>query len=579
LLALTCLLVQLSSLPGQPGDVEVSVVDLVRQARSFLRTHNPQKAQVVLERAVARDPRSAEAWSLLGDSYAQLGSADKAKRSYETALKLDPASPNALYNLGVLQLNRNRFGEAAARLEAFRKLRPHDRGVLFPLAHCYFQLGRHEEAKQALVGAAGNSWEANLKAGQLLLAHSEDEAAIPPLEKALRIRPNADEVRLALATAESRLGRHQRVVESLEGHSNSIEPMYRFLLGSSLSNVGRHEEAIPLLEVAVREWPEDKPARLSLASAYVGAARATDALHVLRQAQFQWPEDAEVRSALARQLLRTGEPTAALGVLNTSAEGSRGAEDLELYANCYVALGQLEEAERFAQQAVDAGGGQESSLVALSNILQLQSRHPEVIALLERHRQTHAQSAPYLLTLGISYYSNGNYAEASRLFEVAASIDPGMAQAHYLQGSTMASLGMPELAVRHYEAAVRLVPDHPLYHLHLGLVLSILGKKDRAEEHLRRSVELNGSHAPARYELAKVYAESSRDDLAREQLEEAIKTDAQFESSYYLLSQIYMRLGRREDAGRMMKQFQSLQRQRHEEEQALKRLSTGGPKP
>jgi len=581
-LALACVSVQFPSLLGHPLNDGVASSSLLQQAKSLLRTHNPQKACELLEKALTENPRSAEAWVLLGDSYAQLGFEGKATQSYEKAIKLDPSAAGALYNLGVLELNRDHLAEATHRLEAFRKLQPQDRGVLFPLAHCYFQLGRRAEAKRTLEGAlsaAGNSWEVQFKAGQLLLANGEAEAAISPLEKALRLRPGALEGRVALATAVSLLGRHQRVVELLEGHLNSAESTGRFLLGSSLSSIGRHKEAIPLLEEAVHVQPKDKSWYLSLAKAYSGASQTSQAVQVLRQAQHQWPEDLEVRLALAQELLRGGNPATALGVLNSSAGSTRSPEELELYANCYVALNQLEQAERVARQAVDEGGAKESSLIVLANILQLEGRHPDVIALLERHRQKHAHSAPYLLTLGISYYSNGNYGEASSLFEGATSIDPRMAQAHYLQGNTLASLGKPELAVGHYEAALRLVPDHFLYHLHLGLVLSILGKKDQAEVHLRRSVELNSSHAPARYELAKVYAETSRDALACEQLEEAIKTDPEFESSYYLLSQIYARMGRDGDTSRMLKQFQFIQRQRREEKQALKRPNAGGPKP
>jgi tetratricopeptide (TPR) repeat protein len=553
---------------------------LLQQARLLLRAQDPQKARAVLEKAVAQNPESAGAWALLGDSYAQLGFVDKAAQSYQTAIKLEPQTPGALHNLGIIELNRGNYAVAVEHLSAFRRLRPQDRAVLLPLAHCYFKIGHRAEAKQALADmlvAAENSWEANFKAGQLLLAHEEEESAIAPLEKALRLRPGAKEARLSLAMAENALGRPPRVVELLHGHLDPTDITGRLLLGSALARTGRHKEAIPLLEETLQVQPKEKPAYLALAAAYSGDARTSEAIRVLRKAHDYWPEDAEVRLALSRHLLENGNPATALGILNSSTGGPRSPQEMELYANCYVALNQLEQAERVARQAVNEGSGRESSLILLANIFQLQGRNPDVIELLEQHRQRYARSAPYMLTLGISYFTTGNYSEASKLFEGAIAADPGMAQAHYLQGNTLASMGRPDLALGPYEAAVRLVPNHYLYHLHLGLVLSILGKKDRAAEHLRRSVELNGTHAPARYELAKVYAETSHDDLARDQLEEAIKIDPEFESSYYLLSQLLGRVGRREDAARMLKVFQEIQGRRHEEERALKKASISGP--
>jgi Tfp pilus assembly protein PilF len=64
--------------------------------------------------------------------------------------------------------------------------------------------------------------------------------------------------------------------------------------------------------------------------------------------------------------------------------------------------------------------------------------------------------------------------------------------------------------------------------------------------------------------------------LARAQLEEAIKADPGFEGPFYLLSQVYARLGRREDALRMLKQFQAIKHQRQEQERAFIQSSSKG---
>ncbi len=471
-------------LPGLAQDLPISTLPaskLVERGRDLLRKRNLQQARRFLEEAVAREPKSPEAWTLLADSYSQLGLEDKAIRGYQTVLELRPESPDALYNLGILHLKRQRFEDAVRYLQAFRRQRPRDEGVLLPLAGC-------------------------------------------------------------------------------------------------LLRMGRYQEGIPLLEEAIRGPKAEKSAFRSLASAYSASSQNDRALEVLLKARDLWPDDQEIRLALVSELMLQEDPARTLTRLTGREIKRLLPEDLELLASGYVVMGRLEEARRYAERAVAEGGG-EPALLALANVLQLEGRHTEVIELLEPHKSKLSTSAKFMFTLGLSYYNNSSYSLAGELFDRAASLDPSLAQAHYFKGNTLARLGKPDLALAAYEEAVRLAPGKFLYHLHFGLVLSTLGEKDRAEEHLKRAVELNGRDAQARYELARIYYENSRDIAAREQLEEAIKADGNYEPSFYLLSQVYERLGRHEDAMQMLKQFQAIKRQRHEEQRELIQGSLKGRNP
>jgi len=555
----------------QPPLSSLPVSGLVEKGRESLRNHDPQHACGFLEAAVARDPKSAEAWSLLADSYAQLGWEEKAIHAYQTALELHPDSPTTLYNLGVLHWKRKRFDDALRYLQAFRRQQPGDYEVLLPLADCLFELGRAAEGQQVLaemMSSARDSPEVNFQAGKLLLHHRQVDAALAPLTQALARRPDWDEARLLLALAESRLNHPARVAELLRDHPMPSTPLYPQLLGVALTQLGHYREAIPLLEGLVRGREGEKVTYLSLASAYSASSQHDQALEALQQARSLWPDDQEIRSALVRELAFQKNPEGALTSLRTQENKRLLPGDLELLASCYVTMNRLDEAQRLAERAVTQGGG-ESSLLALANLLQMQGRHLEAIALLEPHQSEFSTSAKYLFTLGLSYYNNGSYSHAIDLFDIAIRFDPSLAQAHYLKGNALARLGKPGPAEACYEEAVRLAPDNALYHFQLGQLLSTLEEKSRAEAELKRSVELNGAYAQARYELARIYFESSRDDLAREQLEEAIKANPGFEGSFYLLSQVYARLGRREDAARMLKQFQAIKQQRQEQQRTL----------
>jgi tetratricopeptide (TPR) repeat protein len=473
---------------AQPGLAQqaplssMPVSELVERGRAYLQNREPERARRLLEEAVARAPKSSAAWSFLADSYAQLGLEEKAVEGYRTALELHPDLPNALYNLGILLMKRQRFDDAARYFQALRRQQPQDQDVPVLLAQCQLQLGRHKEA-------------------------------------------------------------------------------------------------IALLEEAVRRPKAGKAAYLSLASAYIATSQNIRAVDVLHEARIHWPADGEINSALTGELMLTEDPAGALASIGARRGMKLAPDDFVLLAGCYAGKNRLEEARRFAEQAV-AGGGGEPALLALANILQLEGRNQEVIKLLEPQRKQFSTSAKYLFTLGVSYYNVGNYSGARDLFSTATSMAPSLAQAYYFEGNALTRLGKPELALAPYAEAVRLSPDKHLYHFHFGLALSNLGQKGPGEEQLKRAVEINGSFAPARYELARIYSGSSRDDLAREQLEEAIKAEPDYLSSYYLLSQVYSRLGMREDAARMLEQFRTLQRKQHEEEKrALTGSGSKGPNP
>jgi tetratricopeptide (TPR) repeat protein len=467
----------------------------------------------------------------------------------------------------------NKPQAALGHFQAFHRQRPDDREVLLPLADCLFRLGRTAEAKQTVAEALsgdGDFAEEYLKAGQLLLSQGLFADALKPLSRSLEREPGSDECRLALALAESRLNHPARVVELLADHPMTASSLYTSLLASALCDLKHFQEAVYLLEGSIHRYPDEETLYFQMALAYAELSKHREAAEVLQQASARWPDDAHIRSRLANEKMLAGTPDEAAEILSKGGGAPLSAGDLDLLTRSYLALKRFDEARRYGEMAEARDDVPASSLIALANVYQLQDRDPDVIALLERHRSRFSNSPAYLYTLALSYYNRGNYSISKQLVEQVLSLDPHLAQALYLRGSCLASLGKPEEAIASYEAAAHLVPNSYLYQLYLGLMLSKLGDKQQAEEHLKRAVELDGSHAPARYELAKIYSESSRYELALQELEEAIKSEPRFESSYYLLSRLYARLGRPNEAKSMMKELEAIQRQGHEGDRALK---------
>ncbi|WP_257448107.1 tetratricopeptide repeat protein [Archangium lipolyticum] len=88
---------------------------------------------------------------------------------------------------------------------------------------------------------------------------------------------------------------------------NTPGPTLRLTVAHALMNAGAEREALRLLEVLRRDFPQDIQVRLGLARALLGLERPGDAEAVLREALVLNPGDPEALKVLAVLALRRGE--------------------------------------------------------------------------------------------------------------------------------------------------------------------------------------------------------------------------------------------------------------------------------
>lgn len=124
-------------------------------AQSWQRLERYDASIPVLEQLVARQPESAVAHFLLGAGYERTGKRKEAVAAFRKVLEIDPDFHAALNYLGYT------FAEAGENLdEALRLVRravaldPDNGSYVDSLGWTYHQLGRHEQAREALERAA-----------------------------------------------------------------------------------------------------------------------------------------------------------------------------------------------------------------------------------------------------------------------------------------------------------------------------------------------------------------------------------------------------------------------------------------
>ena len=86
-------------------------------ARADIAAKNWTQAIADLRKVIAANPKSADAYSLLGYSYRNAGNMDRAGQAYTKALELNPKHTGALEYQGILFIKLGQTDKAKANLE------------------------------------------------------------------------------------------------------------------------------------------------------------------------------------------------------------------------------------------------------------------------------------------------------------------------------------------------------------------------------------------------------------------------------------------------------------------------------
>ena len=106
--------------PLTPSQIKVEL----SKVQSFINEDNFQTAILMLKAIIQNNPRTANAYNLLGFSYRKTKDFKRAERNYKRALRLDPDHKGALEYMGELFLETDRREKAEDLLARLEKLCP-----------------------------------------------------------------------------------------------------------------------------------------------------------------------------------------------------------------------------------------------------------------------------------------------------------------------------------------------------------------------------------------------------------------------------------------------------------------------
>jgi tetratricopeptide (TPR) repeat protein len=251
--------------PGQEAMLRSLVDDLVALGRS-------EEAIARTERAVAKNPDSANHHDLLGRVLYLTGRTEEARQHLERAIEKDPSHARALTVLARLALADGRVDEALARAEAAVAADASYPEAAYLTTQILSQQGRADESRARLralvrnhpahVGAANDlAW--------LLAVEGEDlDDALALAERAARLQPVAN-IFDTLGWVQLKRGDAAAAVQSFES-ALEIDPSassIRYRYGLALEELGRSDEAMGALREALGTgpFPEAEAARAEVA--------------------------------------------------------------------------------------------------------------------------------------------------------------------------------------------------------------------------------------------------------------------------------------------------------------------------
>jgi len=158
----------------------------------------PETIKAALECAIALNPESEVAYSLLAQNYEELGFDNKAREVNEDCLRFaNPKCTSSAYYLGTTRYREGNYEEALRYMQICLDIDPSDGDSLSTMAQCYVKLGNEEKEKETHLKTISAPGVSNRVLGQAycnlgILSREEEEGVeIAYFKKSLEAIPKS----------------------------------------------------------------------------------------------------------------------------------------------------------------------------------------------------------------------------------------------------------------------------------------------------------------------------------------------------------------------------------------------------
>ncbi len=484
----------------------------------------------LLEKALEVDPSHPNSWAKLGQIYRLQQIYDKAINAYEKAIEMDPGYAWAHNGRGLVLKILGQHDEAIASFKRATQYQPEEVWHWYNLTEMLVEVGQYSDAVAPATQATkadpthAFSWA---KLGQVLRYMNRNEEALDAYDRAIALQPDYSWAINGKGIVLEHIG---RLEEALEAYQQAAQYADSYIWhcwynqGNVLVLLGRHKEALPLLERVTKIVPQHAPSWARMGNALRHMKKFDEALNAYRHAtrldpNYAWawneqgitletlgrldealksykrasqsaPKDAYYIYQQADVLIQLGQYQQGLEFLEQALKLESGnARTWAKHGQVLRRLGRFEEALRSYTRAVEldeyygwAWNGRGLTLSALG-------RHEEALICFRKATVSDEQDVWYWYNTGDELVILNRFEEALKVLDQAIKLNTRHPESWAKRGQALRRLGMNAEALVAYDQALSLNPRYAWAWNGRGLVLESLGRREEALASYERSTE------------------------------------------------------------------------------------------
>lgn len=294
----------------------------------YVNQHDYAHAAETLEQGLKLNPDMPTASALLGLSYAQLGESDKAEPLLEAAVRANPNDDAFTMALARTLIHLKKFDEAVPYLKGFLDRNPKDQQAWYLLGKTYLQMS--EDALGRINQIDPNSATAHIVAGEIDESMHNYDGALVEYKKAIDVNPQ-------LPSAHEHMGNtfwltakwdsaQSEFKAELVNDPNNCTARWK-LANAMLEANASPQDALTELNRAIELCPMLMQARVDRARALVKLNKDDEALPDLQMALKENPDEPSIHFLLSTVYRAQGKTAEAQQEMHTYGRLQRAASE------------------------------------------------------------------------------------------------------------------------------------------------------------------------------------------------------------------------------------------------------------
>lgn len=562
-------------------DAKTSGVTFALRGEALLATNARAEGRAAFERALAADPKQADALMGMGRYWLAEGKPEQAQLAADQAVAAAPENAEAWMFQAMMRRGARQFEPALAAYDKALQLRPDHRTAHLEKAYTYTIMRKFDLATgEIAAGAKSTPGSIHINYAQALLASAQNKYAdtVDALQKVLKVAPDHLPSMALIGAAELKLGSYQSAEQHLKKYNEQVPRNLSVLklLASAQIKLNHPDAAAATLAAALKTDIADPDLWTLAGQAELQAGNFKRAADNFEKASKLAPHTALLHTALGMSRLVLGDQAAGIGEMElaTSIDSSSTQAGVALvssqirlrhYDKALAAVNALEKQQpkdamvhslkggvyQLMGDSANARGSFEKAqalapdyFAPVANLARLDAAadQPEAARKrLEAFLASNPNSVAAMNALVEIAIKQQRVTDATALLERAAAIDPNAAAPAVHLAAQYLSIGEKQKALSLARNAQTANPANPDVLEMLGQAQAVNDDLPAALESFNKLAAVLPKSAEAQYRLATIHLAMKNDVAALAELKRAVALQPDFANAYLAMADIAMR--------------------------------------